>query len=327
MKSIEVMQAWGRILSGRPPSISIEITKECPLRCPGCYAYEDAHLGGEVTLRQLSDSRGDQLIEGVLDVARRLKPLHISIVGGDPLVRFRELEVLLPALAKMNIHMKLVTSAFRPIPIAWAKIPRLQIVVSVDGLPAEHDLRRKPATYDRILKHIAGHSILVHCTVTGQMMKREGYLDEFLDFWSRVDDVSRIWVSLFTPQKGAVSPECLTKEERARVVADLLRLREIHKKLDMGAGTIREFIQPPSTPADCIFARTTLALTADLKTVVTPCQFGGDPDCEQCGCMASVGMSAVGHTKLFAGVTLKQIFEASSRVGILVSRMNGNGAH
>ena len=58
MRVSEVVQAWGRILSGRTPSISIEITRECPLRCPGCYAYEDGHLGVPgLTLRQLADFR------------------------------------------------------------------------------------------------------------------------------------------------------------------------------------------------------------------------------------------------------------------------------
>ena len=47
----ELVQAWGRILTGYRPNLSIEITKECPLRCPGCYAYGDEHLGGNVTLR------------------------------------------------------------------------------------------------------------------------------------------------------------------------------------------------------------------------------------------------------------------------------------
>jgi hypothetical protein len=46
-----VMQAWGRILSGRRPNLSVEITRECPLRCPGCYAFGDHHLGSDVTLR------------------------------------------------------------------------------------------------------------------------------------------------------------------------------------------------------------------------------------------------------------------------------------
>src|SRR6266481_2630817 len=43
MKTSEVIQAWKRILSGRRPSLAIEITRECPLRCPGCYAYEEGH--------------------------------------------------------------------------------------------------------------------------------------------------------------------------------------------------------------------------------------------------------------------------------------------
>ena len=33
--------AWGRILAGRVPNLSVEITRECPLTCPGCYAFTD----------------------------------------------------------------------------------------------------------------------------------------------------------------------------------------------------------------------------------------------------------------------------------------------
>ena len=54
MKTSEVISAWRKILQGEPPSLSIEITRECPLRCPGCYAYDDAHLGGGLTLLALT---------------------------------------------------------------------------------------------------------------------------------------------------------------------------------------------------------------------------------------------------------------------------------
>ena len=57
----ELVQAWGRILVGHRPNISIEITKECPLRCPGCYAYGDEHLGGNVTLRSLRDTSSSRV--------------------------------------------------------------------------------------------------------------------------------------------------------------------------------------------------------------------------------------------------------------------------
>src|SRR5579859_2895740 len=125
MRTSEILQAWARILKGERPSLSIEITRECPLRCPGCYAYEDGHLGGGATLRGLRDRKGQELIDGVLEVADRARPLHLSIVGGDPLVRYRELEVLVPQLIGRGIHVQVVTSAFRPLPAGWGELRKL----------------------------------------------------------------------------------------------------------------------------------------------------------------------------------------------------------
>jgi sulfatase maturation enzyme AslB (radical SAM superfamily) len=184
MKTSEILRAWRKILKGDQPSLSIEITRECPLRCPGCYAFDDAHLGGGMTLRGLHDRKGQELIDGVLEIADRLKPLHLSIVGGDPLVRYRELELMIPLLIGRGIHVQLVTSAFRPLSPSWARLPHMNIVVSIDGLQPEHDVRRAPATYDRILKNIAGQQITIHCTITGQMMKQPGYLKRFLRYWT-----------------------------------------------------------------------------------------------------------------------------------------------
>src|SRR4029079_16712137 len=131
--------------------------------------------------------------------------LHVSIVGGEPLVRYKELKVILPELSRRGIHAQLVTSAVREIPREWHGLYRLSIVVSIDGLQPEHDARRTPATYERILKHIAGHKIIVHCTVTKQQASRPGDLDEFVRFWSERAEIERIWMSLYTPQVGEVS--------------------------------------------------------------------------------------------------------------------------
>src|SRR6187399_1852033 len=209
-----IIGGWGKILSGRQPNLSIEITRECPLTCPGCYAYGGDHLGGDVTLRELRDYKGPELVEKMLALLDTYRPLHVSIVGGEPLVRYRELNEILPRMAERGIYTQLVTSAVRPIPTEWAKLRRLQIVVSIDGLQPEHDERRKPATYDRILKHIEGHQITVHCTVTRQQVRRAGYLEEFLKFWSANPNVSQLWISLYTPQVGELSAERLTKSDR-----------------------------------------------------------------------------------------------------------------
>ena len=106
-----LVRAWGKILAGQFPALSIEITRECPLRCPGCYAYGDDHLGGGVTLRELRDFKGEALVEGVVALVRRHRPVHLSIIGGEPLVRYRELDEILPRLAAMGVHTQVVTSA------------------------------------------------------------------------------------------------------------------------------------------------------------------------------------------------------------------------
>lgn len=323
MKNAEALRAWGRILSGYYPSISIEITRECPLRCPGCYAYEPEHLGEVGPLRSLVDHSGEELIDGVLDLVRRYRPLLISIVGGEPLVKFRELNVLLPRLSEMGIMVQLITSAVRQIPLAWSNIKDLRVIVSIDGLQPEHDERRKPATYERILKNIEGHRITVHCTVTRQMVGREGYFHEFMSFWSSQPEVKKVWFSLFTPQIGSHDAENLSMEQRSSVLTELVRLRETFPKLYLPDTVVAGYRKPPQSPAECIFARTTLSFTADLKNKITPCQFGGKPDCAQCGCMGSAGLKAIGEHRLFGVLPLRAIYEVSDAIGKGTARMAG----
>jgi sulfatase maturation enzyme AslB (radical SAM superfamily) len=222
-------------------------------------------------------------------------------------------------LLTREIHVQVVTSAFRPLPSSWKHLSRLNLVVSVDGLAAEHNARRAPATYDRILKNIAGQCVTVHCTITGPMMKRAGYLREFLEFWTPRPEVRRVWFSLFTPQTGDHRPEILLAEERRRAIADLIALRRDFPKLDMADALIRQFAAPPNSPRDCVFAQTTETVTADLTTRILPCQFGGNPDCSSCGCIASMGLAAIAEKRLAGILPIGTIFKASVAVGKMLA--------
>ena len=82
MTTTDILKGWQAILAGRLPFLSIEITKECPLRCPGCYAYGQDHLTGGGLLRQVTDYKGKALIDRVLRLVDHYRPLHVSIVGG-----------------------------------------------------------------------------------------------------------------------------------------------------------------------------------------------------------------------------------------------------
>ena len=324
MKTTEILQAWKTILAGRAPSLSIEITKECPLSCPGCYAYGSEHLGGGTILRQVSDYKGTELVGRFMRLVDEHRPLHVSIVGGEPLVRFRELNEILPQLDKRRIRTHVVTSAVREIPREWQRFKRVKVIVSVDGLAPEHDERRKPATYARILNGIEGRKITIHCTVTRQMTERAGYLAEFVTFWSQREEVEKIWISLFTPQIGETSYEILPASARRQVVQDLLGLRKTHPKLDMPAAVIEGFLSPPPNPDKCIFAKTTYSVTADLKTRLGPCQFGGNPDCSQCGCIASVGLHQIGQHKLGGVIPVAWLYNASYRIGRTVASIRAS---
>ncbi len=315
MRVIDIVPAWGNILRGRRPFLSLEITRECPLRCPGCYAYEPSHLGSSGPLRQLTDFKGEALVAGVLGLVRRFRPLHLSIVGGEPLVRYRELGILLPKLADMGVEVQLVTSAVRPIPAEWKNLPNLHIVVSVDGLQAEHDKRRSPATYDRILNHIAGQQVTVHCTITRQLLQRPDYLSDFASFWSKREEVRKIWFSLFTPQEGDQSEERLGPQERLAALSELAHLRICFPKIYLPAAVLDGYYHPPSSPQECIFAQATNCISADLATRITPCQFGGRPVCSECGCIASAGLASVGKYKLAGLIPVAEIFGVSRKVG------------
>ena len=193
--------------------------------------------------------------------------------------------------------------------------------MSIDGLQPEHDVRRTPATYDRILKHIVGHQIVVHCTVTRQQVNRPGYLEEFLRFWSEKEETRKIWMSLYTPQVGEISDERLTPDDRARVVADLMALRHRYPKLEAPKGLLDAYAHPPSSPDECVFSRTTETISADLTTRITPCQFGGNPDCSNCGCIASAGLAALARHQLFGFIPVGALFTNSLKVGERMKRL------
>ncbi len=310
---VQIIPAWGMILAGRRPFLSIEITRECPLRCPGCYAYGPNHTGATGPLRELADLKGDDLVNGVLEVVRKFRPLHLSLVGGEPLVRYRELDELIPRLAPLEVQ--LVTSAVRPIPPAWSTQQHLHFVVSVDGLPPEHDRRRSPATYERILNNISGHQVVIHCTITHQLMMRAGYLRDFAAFWSERPEARKIWFSLFTPQTGEFPEERLRPGERHRAIQELAELPASFPKVYVSKVLLKGYTHPPRNPAQCIFARITTCISSDLKTEIGPCELGGRPECGECGCIASAGFAAIGRHRLAGIVPLGGIFRVSSRIG------------
>lgn len=125
---------------------------------------------------------------------------------------------------------------------------------SLDGLAPAHDKRRSPATYARILDTTAGQRVIVHCTITGPMLGRSDYLGDFARFWSRRDEVRKIWFSLYTPQEGDNSPERLRPQDRVAALQELAEVRRTFPKIHLPEIALKGYYAPPNSPEECIYA-------------------------------------------------------------------------
>src|ERR1700722_12021278 len=143
-------------------------------------------------------------------------------------------------------------------------------------------------------------------------------MEDFPRFGKFHHEVKRILVSSFPPQQGAEGPELISPPVRRQLLDELERLFPLYPKFQMNRKMIEELRHPPQSPEECIFARTTMSLSADLETRIGPCQFGGKPDCTQCGCVASMALAAVGHHRVLPGLTAGDLMFASERVGATI---------
>jgi hypothetical protein len=164
----------------------------------------------------------------------------------------------------------------------------------------------------------------VHWVITKPMLERAGYLEEYVAFWSGREEVNRIWVSVYTPQIDEQSPERLGPADRAVVAQQLPALSKRYPKLLFQSGVAEAFLRPPASPADCVFAKMSVNYSADLRSRVEPCVFGGSPDCSQCGCAISTGLHWVRDIKLAGPVKVDHFIEGSLNVGRFVNRLRAD---
>ena len=93
-------------------------------------------------------------------------------------------------------------------------------------------------------------------------------------------------------RRGVAAGERLRPRDRDSAIADLMALRVRYPKLKMPKGLIEAYAEPPQSPEECVFAQTTLCVSADLSTKIAPCQFGGVPDCSSCGLVSRLAAAS-----------------------------------
>jgi hypothetical protein len=96
-----------------------------------------------------------------------------------------------------------------------------------------------------------------------------------------------------------------------------------YSKLTMHPGLMRAFLEPPASPAECLFSTLSVNYTADLRTRVEPCVFGGAPSCAECGCSMSMGMHWLGGVRVLGPLHANHLIRSSLAVGRGVNRVFG----
>ena len=115
--------------------------------------------------------------------------------------------------------------------------------------------------------------------------------------------------------------------QRQFVAEELGRLQPNYLKLLMNSGIEAAMQQPPASPRECIFSTMSTNFSADLKTRVEPCIFGGDPDCSQCGCAISVGLHWLKTVRAGHTVKLESIVKASMGIGKMAGKLRSGRSH
>jgi hypothetical protein len=86
-------------------------------------------------------------------------------------------------------------------------------------------------------------------------------------------------------------------------------------------GVARAFGHPPSAPNECTFSKLSVNYSADLKTQVQPCVFGGNPDCSQCGCGVTALLHHVGTLKVAGPLRASHLMNSSIAIGRFINRL------
>jgi hypothetical protein len=101
----------------------------------------------------------------------------------------------------------------------------------------------------------------------------------------------------------------LTSDSRRRLLVELPQLKRKRPALVLPKGAIKAFVRPPVDPAHCAFAQISVNYSADLRTRVEPCFFGGNPDCSQCGCAVSATLHWLHEKRLILGLKVGHLID------------------
>ena len=271
---------------------SIDVTKECNLRCAHCYFFEGGE--GEAPAWKGKDDLTIEEWSAKLEAMKQKQSLlefpffQCTWVGGEPLVRKDLIEVG----RKYFRYNTVVTNGTIPLP-DW---PDVNWYISVDGDEATHErIRRKKGIYRRAMKHVSERPNL-KVTVAYCITRENAHcLEQAIVDWAGAG-AAHMTFDFFTPV-GALTTDSqfLPLAERDRVLDQLLALKKIYGDFFVLPERVFRMMKSDrcrTVTDNCLFAERGFAFGPD-GTRKEKCMMGPDADCDRCGCVVPFYMASL----------------------------------
>ncbi len=280
-------------------AMSFDVTDFCNLKCPYCYWWE-SRRGQELEL---------QKIVKLAKMYRKIGVIHVTWVGGEPMLRPDVLRAVTP-IFPMNWIVTNGTDAgrvkdpdFDPFSLS-----NTAIIVSLDGVGDAHDKsRNKPGLYEAIKKRFWDKPILTTTTL------HQGNKDQpakLLAEWS-TSKITAMTFEFATPIGRAANPAWdIVGEDRDKLIDELITLKKKYGRFVANSRYGFEMQRSKNLAAwvgeaRCPTATYVVCLDA-MGNVKRPCVLGSSPNnpkgklpnCATCGCHVPTYLAGLKHLDL-----------------------------
>ena len=290
---------------------SIDVSKECNLRCRHCYFFEqdyDAELSVDDWIAKLEAIRAQS------------KPWEFPFfqctwVGGEPLIR----KDLIERGRHYFRYNTVVTNGTIPLP-DW---PDVNWYISIDGDEEHHEwIRKKKGIYKRAMKNVEEHPHL-QVTIAYMITKQNVQcIEQAVVDWARAG-AAHMTFDFYKPIETIEDDLWLPFPERDQTLDLLIELKRIYGDF---------FIIPERTfrlmKADvsktvtdhCLFAKKSFSFgpQGELKE---KCMMGPKADCDRCGCVVPFYMASLTHRRFIVEDAVRELTFAAKRAasGVLTA--------
>lgn len=265
---------------------SIDVTKECNLRCKHCYFFEQDEAYGD------DDRSIDAWEEKLLALKAEKRAWEFPFfqctwVGGEPLLRRR----LIERCRKHFRYNTVVTNGTIPLP-NW---PDVRWYISIDGDEELHEyLRDKKGIYKKAIRNVQKNKHL-DITIAFCITKQNAHCVERAVIDWAAAGARHITFDFYTPIETIDHDLWMDFEARDRMLDKLVALKRIYADffvLPERAFRLMKSDRCKRVTDNCLFAAKSFAF-GPQGTLKEKCMMGPKADCDRCGCVVPFYMASL----------------------------------